>query len=87
MLRVKLVTARWLFVARRRPRILARDTFLLKNQGRLVPLRPPWAAADVAQREFTFGRRGQQIRRVAPLGRSGDQVVFARGRVSRVAPQ
>jgi hypothetical protein len=34
--------------------------------------------ADVAKREFTFASRGQQIRRVALLRRSGYRVVFSR---------
>jgi hypothetical protein len=34
--------------------------------------------ADVAKREFTFASRGQQIRRVALLKRSGYQIVFSR---------
>jgi hypothetical protein len=48
------------------------------GRRRFVPLRPPWVVADVAKKELTFASRGQQVRRVALLKRSGYQVVFSR---------
>jgi len=60
------------------PQLSARDTVLLWDGDGSSPLYPPWVVADVAKREFTFASRGQQIRRVALLRRSGYQVVFAR---------
>jgi len=60
------------------PQLSARDTVLLWDGDGSSPLYPPWVVADVARREFTFATRGQQIRRVALLKRSGYQVVFAR---------
>ena len=61
------------------PQLSARDTVLLWDGDGSSPLYPPWVVADVAKREFTFATRGQQIRRVALLERSGYRVVFSRG--------
>ena len=58
------------------PQLSARDTVLLWDGDGSSPLWPPWVVADIAKREFTFASRGQQIRRVALLKRSGYQVVF-----------
>jgi uncharacterized membrane protein len=60
------------------PQLSTRDTVLLWDGDGSSPLYPPWVVADVAKREFTFASRGQQIRRVALLRRSGYQVVFSR---------
>jgi uncharacterized membrane protein len=60
------------------PQLSARDTVLLWDGDGSSPPYPPWVVADVAKREFTFATRGQQIRRVALLKRSGYQVVFSR---------
>ena len=60
------------------PQLSARDTVLLWDGDGSSPLYPPWVVADVAKRDFTFARRGQQIRRVVLLRRSGYQVVFSR---------
>jgi uncharacterized membrane protein len=60
------------------PQLSARDTVLLWDGDGSSPLYPPWVVADVAKREFTFASRGQQVRRVALLRRSGYRVVFSR---------
>ena len=60
------------------PQLSARDTVLLWDGDGSSPLYPPWVVADVAKREFTFASRGQQVRRVALLKRSGYRVVFSR---------
>jgi len=60
------------------PQLSARDAVLLWDGDGSSPLYPPWVVADVAKREFTFASRGQQVRRVALLRRSGYRVVFSR---------
>ena len=60
------------------PQLSARDPVLLWDGDGSSPLRPPWVVADVVKKEFTFASRGQQIRRVALLRRSGYQIVFSR---------
>jgi uncharacterized membrane protein len=60
------------------PQLSARDTVLLWDGDGSSPLYPPWVVADVGKREFTFASRGQQVRRVALLRRSGYRVVFSR---------
>ena len=60
------------------PQLSARDVVLLWDGDGSSPLRPPWVVADIAKKEFTFASRGQQVRRVALLKRSGYQIVFSR---------
>jgi hypothetical protein len=59
------------------PQLSARDAVLLWDGDGSSPLSPPWVVADIANKEFTFASRGQQIRRVALLRDSGYQIVFS----------